>query len=105
MPIPPNPNQRAESGGGTPPLGGEGPEPPLAEGPPEASAMLNLTPVELRTGSYAFIDLRSVIGIYPGDSGTTTVITTGGAFDVPGTPQAIYDMLVASAETAAPKGR
>jgi len=102
MPIPPRPDQRADSGG--PPLGGGEPEPPLAEGPPEASAMLNLTPVELRSGSYAFIDLRSVIGIYPGEgSGTTTVITTGGAFDVPGTAQAIYDMLVAAAEVATPK--
>jgi hypothetical protein len=65
--------------------------------------MLNLTPVELRGGGYAFIDLRSVIGIYPAASGTSTVITTGGAFDVPGTTQSIYDMLVAAAEVAEPK--
>jgi hypothetical protein len=101
MPMPPRPDSRADNT--DPPLGGGTPEPPLAEGPPEASPLLNLTPVELRTGSYAYIDLRSVIGIYPGDSGTTTVITTGGAFDVPGTPQAIYDMLVASAEVASPR--
>ena len=101
MPIPPRPDQRADSGG--PPLGGGEPEPPLAEGPPEASPLLNLTPVELRAGGYAYIDLRSVIGIYPADSGTVTVITTGGAFDVPGTAQAIYDMLVAAAEVATPK--
>ena len=94
---------RAESGGGTPPLGGGEPEPPFAEEPPVASAMLNLTPVELRDGDYAYIDLRSVIGIYPAGSGTTTVITTGGAFDVPGTPDVIYQMLVGAAEVAAPR--
>jgi hypothetical protein len=95
---------RAESGGGTPPLGGEGgPEPPLAEDPPVASPLLNLTPVELRDGDYAYIDLRSIIGIYPADSGTTTVITTGGAFDVPGSPDAIYDMLVGAASVSEPK--
>jgi hypothetical protein len=100
-----DPNQRAGgSGGGTPPLGGEGPEPPFAEEKPPVSPLLNLTRVDLRDGKEAYIDLRSVIGIYPGASGTTTVITTGGAFDVPGTPQAIYDMLVASASVAAPKG-
>jgi hypothetical protein len=93
---------RADAGG--PPLGGGEPDPPFAEEPPVASPMLNLTPIKLRQGSYAYIDLRSVIGIYPLASGTTTVITTGGAFDVPGTPDAIYDMLVASAEVAAPKG-
>ena len=97
------PTQRADTGG-SPFPGGEGePEPPLAEGPPETSPLLNLTPVELRDGEYAFIDVRSVIGIYPAESGTVTVITTGGAFDVPGTTQAIYDMLVSSAETAAPR--
>jgi len=90
---------RAESGGG-PPLGGGEPAPPLAEEPPVASPLLNLTPIELRDGEYAFIDVRSVIGIYPLDSGTVTVITTGGAFDVSGTPQAIYDMLVAAASVA-----
>jgi hypothetical protein len=101
MPIPPRPEGRADAGG--PPLGGEGPEPPLAEEPPEASPLLNLTPVELRQGNYAYIDLRSIIGIYPGPSGTVTVITTGGAFDVPGTTEAIYDMLVGAASVASPR--
>jgi hypothetical protein len=69
---------------------------------PEREPLSNLTRVTLREGRYAYIDLDSIIGIYP-EGGSSIVVTSGGhSMDVPGSPDAIFKLLAAAELPDAP---